>query len=300
MDALRTRVERIQASPDRATHLRNSTCPYCGANLGDVESTKEHVIGRRFVPRGALNQQWNLILQACKECNQLKAALEDDLSAVSMHAPLVGRTEDRDLIPRRDAARKARGTSGVREDRGLQKMKVGGQLMPGVSLSFELVAPPSASAEQICGLAQMHIGALFYLITYDPNRQTGGWWRGAFRVMNWASRSDWGNAVQRTFAERVVSWAPRVVAETARGFFRAAIRRDSVEECWAWALEWNANYRVLGFFGDDTAVETRLRQFPILEKSLIAESAEGQLRARLEQPLPMDEDKLFMMPESAR
>jgi hypothetical protein len=170
--------------------------------------------------------------------------------------------------------------------------------VPGVTLGFELVGPPSVSEDEISGLAQMQIAALFYWITYDPTRRVGGFWPGAFRVVNWAARSDWGNAVQRAFAQDTVSWAARVVADTAHGFFRVAIRRDPAAECWAWALEWNENYRVIGFFGNSLAIEVRVLQLPTLETSLIAESAEGQLRARTERPLPLEEDKLFAMPQS--
>jgi hypothetical protein len=69
----------------RAIVLRNINCAYCG-RLFDAElpATKEHVIGRRFVPRGCFAGQWNLILNACGRCNGDKAELEDDISAITM------------------------------------------------------------------------------------------------------------------------------------------------------------------------------------------------------------------------
>jgi hypothetical protein len=60
--------------------LDNVTCPYCGTALTSKTRTKEHVIGRRFVPVGSLDREWNLILQACGPCNRHKADLEDDIS----------------------------------------------------------------------------------------------------------------------------------------------------------------------------------------------------------------------------
>ena len=42
------------------------------------------MIGRRFVPKGKLNNQWNLIVRVCIKCNNKKSDLEDDISAISM------------------------------------------------------------------------------------------------------------------------------------------------------------------------------------------------------------------------
>ncbi|HQZ38321.1 MAG TPA: hypothetical protein PLH72_04715 [Vicinamibacterales bacterium] len=64
------------------TVLKNATCPYCGDGVPGRDGTKEHVIGKRFVPRSALDGSWNLILRACQRCNRRKAALEE--SGVSL------------------------------------------------------------------------------------------------------------------------------------------------------------------------------------------------------------------------
>jgi hypothetical protein len=118
-------------------------------------------------------------------------------------------------------------------------------------------------------------------------------------MLNWAGRSDWGNRLQRTFAEHVLSWPTRFLVETASGYFKAALRRDPNAACWAWALEWNSNYRVVGFCGDATAIETHSAQFPALENSLIGRSPDGgELRARLEPPLAAEDDRLFTILET--
>lgn len=241
-------------TPGRVTSLQNINCAYCGDSLTEVTSTREHVLARRFVPRGALETHWNLVLQACRRCNEFKGGLEDEISAISMQPPLVGPRQEHDRVLHENATRKAQGSTGVRQDRGLQRTKVGGSLMPGGSVSFELVSPPSGNEEQISALAQMHIGAFFYLTTYDRDRRAGGFWVGGFRMLNWAGRSDWGNALQRGFTSHVGSWPTRFLVETASGFFKATIRRDPAAACWAWALEWNQNYRVVGFGGDTTAI----------------------------------------------
>lgn len=59
--------------PNRPIHLSNSVCVYCGEALGSGGGTKEHVVGKRFVPKGTLDGNWNLIVLACTPCNAAKA-----------------------------------------------------------------------------------------------------------------------------------------------------------------------------------------------------------------------------------
>jgi hypothetical protein len=70
--------------------LDNMTCPYCGILLDAEDVTKEHVVGRRFVSKGTLDQRWNLILKACRPCDTRKSDLENDISAVSMQPTAAG------------------------------------------------------------------------------------------------------------------------------------------------------------------------------------------------------------------
>jgi hypothetical protein len=177
-------------------------------------------------------------------------------------------------------------------------MRLRGRLVPGVSVSFELLSPPPPSPEQVAALAQMQVAAFFYWLTYNTEARSGGFWRGVFRVADCATRSDWGNAVQVEFATAVSAWPARLVAETANGFFQVAIRRDPCAECWAWALEWNANYRVIGYCGEAEAVDNHLLHLPRLEASVIAQTAEGEIRARTEQRLVREDDLLFLYPST--
>ena len=55
--------------------LNNISCPYCGVMLTCETTDKEHVIGRRFVPKGKLNGNWNLVVNACRTCSGIKADL---------------------------------------------------------------------------------------------------------------------------------------------------------------------------------------------------------------------------------
>ena len=56
--------ELTELSVEKPILLDNITCVYCGNELTPQTVTKEHVVGRRFVPKGSLNQQWNLIVCA--------------------------------------------------------------------------------------------------------------------------------------------------------------------------------------------------------------------------------------------
>lgn len=92
---------------NRAIVLKNRTCVYCGTYFDGTDHTKEHVIGRRFVPKGKLHDQWNLIVRACMSCNSRKANLEDDISAISMHPDAWGRCADANNDLTTSAYRKA-------------------------------------------------------------------------------------------------------------------------------------------------------------------------------------------------
>lgn len=78
-------------APDRAIVLRNVACVYCGTSLTKETTTRDHVIGRRFVPKGKFAARWNLIINACEPCNNGKAELEDDISAITLQPDLWGR-----------------------------------------------------------------------------------------------------------------------------------------------------------------------------------------------------------------
>jgi hypothetical protein len=45
----------------------------------------------KFVPKGTLENQWNLILNACRNCNGRKADLENDISAITMQPDVLGK-----------------------------------------------------------------------------------------------------------------------------------------------------------------------------------------------------------------
>src|SRR6266550_9402360 len=95
--------------PNRAVRLDNRTCLYCGlAEAEENPFTVEHVVGRRFVPKGSLDKSWALIGNACLRCNSRKSDLEDDISAITLQPNLGERHAD--PLLEAEAARKAKGS----------------------------------------------------------------------------------------------------------------------------------------------------------------------------------------------
>src|SRR4051794_17550674 len=98
----------IETASNRAIILNNAACAYCGVEFSDVMlPEKEHTIGRRLVPKGTLNRQWNLLLRSCRRYNSYKANLEDDISAITMQPDATGQFVNADPRLRAEAARKA-------------------------------------------------------------------------------------------------------------------------------------------------------------------------------------------------
>lgn len=93
--------------------------------------------------------------------------------------------------------------------------------------------------------------------------------------------------------QAVSAWEPRVVAIAADGYFKAAIRRHPDAVCWSWALEWNENVRLIGFFGErDPAWDVR-SLFPPLETEVVPQADGSQIRFRVEEALEPESDILF-------
>src|SRR5438309_1023751 len=79
---------------NRAKVLRNIQCVYCGCAFGEQKPTADHVIARNLVPSGSFEaNDWNLIVNACASCNNLKSDLENEISAVTLQ-PGIGEAHD--------------------------------------------------------------------------------------------------------------------------------------------------------------------------------------------------------------
>lgn len=276
--------------------LDNATCPYCGTVL-DATATTEHVVGKRFVPRGKLDRHWNLIVRACRRCNNRKAALENDLSAITMQPNAGGQYSQPDEVLAAEAARK--GQKSISRSTGKPVGQSGEEITikvpfaPGAEMTFNLWSPPQADSHRVFELARLQLMAFFYFITYSPDTKRGGFWLGGFCPVLEAPRSDWGNPVHRAFMRTVLAWEPRLLAITADGFFKAMIRRHPEAVCWSWAVEWNHNLRVVGFFGEREPVLATAKTLPRLRVETIFEGPGEALRYRMETRLSDEEDQMF-------
>lgn len=288
---------------DRRTKLANLNCIYCGKGFGpDCGPTKEHVIARRFVPHVSFNDNWFLIANACRECNDSKAKLENDISAVTMQPDAFGRSPSEDDSYKDQAQRKAKGAISSRTRRPVaeseEKLTVTGMLGAGASWTAGLRSAPQLDRDKAFQLARYHLAGFFFFITYDDARRRGGFWPGGFYPVSVVQKSDWGNAQIIGFAKRVSGWLPRLHLDGADGYFKAVIRREHDSELWSWALEWNRSYRLFGFFGDyDAAVQVAddlpKLQMKVAERGVDPVRGRFETRYREEVPLGDGEDELF-------
>jgi len=288
-----------ELDPNSTILLDNVTCPYCGRPFDGkvVVRDKEHVVGRNFVPRGKLDGGWSLILRACRRCNGHKADLENDLSAISMQPDAAGRYPESDptLISQavRKGAKSVSRRTGKPVNASQEKLSLNLSYAPGIEFDFQFTSAPQADSQRVYELARLQLMGFFYCLTFDGNTRKGSFWRGGFFPIFDTVRSDWGNLVMRGFMDTVVTWRPRLLGIGADGFFKIAIREHPMSACWSWALEWNKNYRIIGFFGDQQTAKTIANGFPRLKLQSIAEGRDSFMRYYLETPLSDEEDKLF-------
>lgn len=288
-------AELTRQAPIRVTRLRNVRCIYCGCEERP-DFTEEHVIGRKFVPSGTLNGQWNLIARACRQCNAFKADLEDDISAITMQPDAEGFHPSADAL--KDGKRKAAGAASRRTGKKIaeseETVSFEGAFNEAVVARLSLTGPPQLETDRAARLAHFHIRAFFYLITYQKDERHGRYWRGLFICAQEAARSDWGNVRQLAFARATAAWEPRFLSDYfANEHFKIAIRVHPTARCWSWALEWNQSHRLVGFFGDEEEAKRVIRSLPVLDDKVIARHAGGTITARLERRLAEDEDILF-------
>ena len=293
-----TNVKLTTLPPTQVVRLRNVSCVYCGLELTKQTRTKEHVIGRRFVPKGKLDRSWNIVLNACRTCNEFKANLEDDISAITMLPDSFGSFGHDDAGAISDAARKASNSISRRTRKPVihsqERMKLNMPFMRGGSLSVELTSPPQADHHRLLLLARMQLMGFFFWITHKHDARQGYCWPGGYYPFVHANRTDWGNSMLTGFAQEVADWWPRVMATNADGFYKIALKRHPQTECWSWALQWNHALRLVGFLGEEVFAKQLISKFPKPEMKIISCTNSTTLRYRTETPLPDDhEDILF-------
>lgn len=285
-------------SPTCAVVLKNITCPYCAGELNRFNSSRDHLIGRAFVPKGTLDRSWNLILNACKACNNRKSDLEDDISAITMQPDAAGRFAREDerlsIDAHRKSARSVSRRSGKPVLKSSETIKIDGELLPGVRTEFIFESPPQLGCERAMELARFHLSGLFYWLTFHESESKGYYWLGSGYLLQLAVRGDWGNDEAIGFMRLVSNWQARLIASAADGYFKAAIRRHPKNEvCWSWALEWNECVRAIGFLGEPNVVREVANTLPKLEKRHLKTSDGNKFLFRTEVPLDPDLDCLF-------
>jgi hypothetical protein len=288
-----------EAFAARVVVLENITCPYCAADLGPANSDRDHLIGRRFVPRGSLDRSWNLILQACKVCNNRKSDLEDDISAITMQPDAAGRfaRDDERLVvdAQRKSAKSISRLSGKTVLASSETVSIKTDLMPGVKSEFTFEGPPQLGHERAMELARFHLSGLFYWLTFQESESKGYYWLGDGFLLQVSTREDWGNDEAVGFMNLVSKWQCRLVVSAADGFFKAAFRRHPDDKtCWSWALEWNERVRTVGFLGDSAVVHEIAMSLPKLRRQSLETSDGRKFRFRTESALSPDLDCLFL------
>lgn len=283
----------IMLPSNRASRLNNITCMYCGVeDRPENPLTIEHVIARRFVPKGALNKSWALIGNACSGCNGKKADLEDDISAITLQPNLGEPHTDPALAA--EAARKAAGSLSrlTREvvGRSYREHSIEGALMSRMQVKFGFTSPPQLDETRVHELAYMHLQGFFYFMSYRAADRRGGFLPGTVGHVARSNVPDWGNPLLRGFASLTGAWPSQLDRVCANGFFRIAMKLEPTESViWSFAIEWNKRHRLVGFFGDIDRAQLLVDTLPQLEwKQWNATS-----RYRWEVPLAPEDDTLF-------
>lgn len=284
--------------PTKQPHiLENITCVYCGYSFVGDDWTKEHVVGRKFVPKGKLNGEWNLIVRACEICNGIKSDLENDISAITMQPNASGKyaIEDRDLI--REAKRKAKKSFSRRTKKivldSYENIKFSAPFSEGINIKGNFTSPPQIDNKRMFELARLQLMGFFYMLTFNKLQNKGYYWVGEYSPLLEAIRSDWGNPVHKWFMNLVKDWEPRLLFIGADGFFKASIRRNPGADHWAWVLEWNHNYRLVGFFGCPETTSELSKKVPSLNIRHVADLDNGYILTRSDIPLNDDDDLMF-------
>lgn len=279
--------------------LKNKTCPYCGIELDSSNISEEHVIGRKFVPKKSLENEWNLILNACISCNNNKSDLEDDISAITQVNALGSNGKYSD---RASAVSKAKGSlsrrTGKKVIESIENIEIPITLGPGIDLRVSLIGEPQIDDVRANELAFMHMKGLFYLQTYDYVLKKGKFIPGVFVVISNSVASDWGNEVNTQFQNIIEGWEIRLNLITAKNNFKCNTRKKHNEECWSWALEWNEFYRIIGFWGKEIQIKRIIDTITFPNPSAVLTNTGGTIKSWQEIGLDIEKDQLFRFPDT--
>ena len=283
----------------RPLFLKNKWCAYCGVELNKKTATQDHVIGRNFVPKGKIGDGWYLVLNACGVCNNLKSNLEDDISAISMNFHRYGLDGMSDPLIQKEALRKIPRAISKKTGKPVIKsdQSVAFQMpqLSGLSISGSFSAPAQLEDERLHLLARYHLLAFFYFLTYKRELSRGHYWNGVLHFAHSAIKPDWGNPIHRYFTDSILDWHHRLTLNGAGGYFKVLIRKHPSISCWAWALERNDCYRLIGYFGDEDTIKELTTGVPPLMIFSSAQSNSSTIRLYEHVPLDPKDDVLFQM-----
>ena len=198
--------------------LKNNNCCYCGNILNDGDISIDHVIGRKFVPTGSLENQWNLHCRACKICNNKKSDLEDDISTLSMIFACISQDANNEASLVESTARKLKGSLSRKTGRphkdSYEHFSVSAS-SGGISIKSEISGPPRLDARRIGSLALLHYKAFYFLRTYDTATRLGFLPAHPLSVLPPLPRSDWGAAHAISFIKTIEPWDTDLFCITA-------------------------------------------------------------------------------------
>ena len=288
---------------NRAQAKSNQYCLYCGRLVGDgssLESNKEHLIGREFVPTGEFGggDLFNFIFRACKKCNDEKSVMERHVSSVTLfnsparasspaHNDLAERKASKDYHPSK------KGT--LIKDSGDQ-FNIAGKFGP-ANISFGMSSPPQANPDHIKFLAFRHIQGIFSLITSKNPLTVEGTTLLDFKYFFFhrsCGCADWGNPLIVEIMKRAREIPCYANISTVNGFFKVIMRRSRGEFGeWFWALEWNKSLRIVGAIAQPDTLPTIFRDLPDLKWTDVGVQDGAVTRMREEIPLCPEQDILF-------
>lgn len=286
---------------NRVHRLHNINCAYCGQLFDDkLPPTVEHVIARGFVPKGTLDARFNLHVNACERCNNVKSELEDDISVISMHPDTLGRYPSEDERLQADAKRKAAKSISRRTRKpvaaGDPPWIIKGNFAGVMEMTFTMQGPPQVDDERLFRLAWFHLQGFFSMLTFNQETKRSGCFYGEFVPVIAVRKEDWGNEQLAWFERETKGWLERFHLITADDHFKVWIRRKSEgHTAWAWALEWNQNYRLVGFVGMREHLQPERDGVPPLNLLTVHESPDRWLKVRTEVPLEDGKDTLFVL-----
>lgn len=251
----------------KSKNKSNQFCLYCSKFIGQnsqVESSKEHLIARNFVPSGSMTDTtFNFIFRACVECNSKKAQLERHISSVSMfNSPARAQDMGFDNLASDKASRDFHpDKKGV----VVKDAAINISSLIGKKFGAGFVAPPQLNNGYIKELSLMHIQGFYSLITTtDPASpgSTGILEPGRFWLLGAYSESDWGNPQLTEVIFRTKGWACHCNVISANGYFKVILKKGPVPSDFFWALEWNKYIRVVGAISSVSAPPMEFLNLP--------------------------------------